>query len=247
MGKGRRADVIALVVGVLVPPVLTVLLIPFRDRLGITNVALILMAVVVGVATTGRRAAAVAAALSAALSYDFFHAEPFGTLRVDRREDLVSMVLLVAAGLIVVELARWGQRQRGHAERTVGGMSALRSIAEMVAIGEDPRFVVLSASFWLREILHLQDCRFEELPLEAPRTILQSDGTVTVGRLRWATYNQGLPGPEVHLAVRHGATIPGYFVLMPTPGQPVTEDQLFTAAAIADQVGASYAAHQTDR
>jgi hypothetical protein len=48
---------------------------------------------------------------------------------------------------------------------------------------------------------------------------------------------QGLPGPELYLPVRHDNEVVGYFVLTPSPGVKVLEDRLYTAAAIADQVG----------
>jgi hypothetical protein len=242
-----KVDYVAFTSAVVIPPLLVLALVPVRDTLGNQNVALILMAVVVAVAATGRRLAAMTAAVSSAVWFDFFLTQPYYSFAIDRHEDIVSVVLLIAAGLVVSQVAIWGRRQQGHAERTISEVSAVRAIAEMVATEEPHHLVIMTAAFWLKELLHLRDCRYEDGPGQASEAEIRPDGTVHVGSLRWAAETQGLPGPEVRLGVRYGDAIAGYFVLEPTPGEPVSEDRLFTASAIADEVGASYAAHGSGR
>jgi K+-sensing histidine kinase KdpD len=226
-------------VGLVAPMATALLLVPGREWLGNTNAALVLVTVVIAVAASGRRLAAVVAALSAGLAFDFFHTYPFNSLQIDRREDIVSAVLLTVAGLLVAEVATWGRRQRSHAERTVSDVAALRSVAELTSSGEDEQFVLMSAAYWLRQVLTLRDCRYEITTSEPVGPVVREDGVVALGELRWNTERQGLPGPEVFLPVRHAGRLVGRFVLAPEPGLPVAADRLYTAAAIADQIGSA--------
>ena len=88
------------------------LLVAVRDTIGNTNVALMLVVFVVAAAVVGGRLAGVTAAVIAALSFNFFHTEPYLTLRVKEGEDIVTVVLLVVVGLAVGELALLSQRRR---------------------------------------------------------------------------------------------------------------------------------------
>jgi hypothetical protein len=224
--------------GIILPLAVAAVAIPLRDTIGNTNIALVLMAVVVLVAASGNRAAALAAALSAAIWFDFFATEPYYSFTLNRHRDWVSVALLVAAGVIVCEVAIWGRRQRSHAERSLTEVAALRSIAEMAATGEDRTIIQVTAAFWLRELLPAADCRYESAVQHEPSPLIAADGTVSVGNIRWTPESMGLPGPEVGLPVRSDNEIVGYFMITPRPGEKVTQDRLFTAAAIADQVGA---------
>jgi len=49
----------------------------------------------------------------------------------------------------------------------------------------------------------------------------------------------GLPGPELDLPVLYGGRVQGRFVLVPTPGWPVTHERVIVAVAVAGQVGAA--------
>jgi K+-sensing histidine kinase KdpD len=239
MTPQRRNDWLAIGAGLLLPLIVAIALIPLRDSIGNTNVALVLMAVVIGVGLAGRRAAAIVAALSAALWFDFFQTQPYYSFTINRTEDWVSVGLLLVAGLAVAELAIWGRRQRSHAERGASEVSALRVLAEMASDGESEASIQTTAAFWLRDLLHAREARFVAGDGDSEAEITR-DGSVMVGNLRWATATQGLPGPLVTLAVRSRKRRVGSFMIEPTPGVPVTEDRLFVAAAIADQVGATH-------
>jgi K+-sensing histidine kinase KdpD len=229
------------------PLVASAALVPVRDWVGPTNAALILMIVVVAVAVTGSRSAALLAALSAAAWFDFFFTQPYLSFAVHGHDDLVLTGVLAAAALIVVQIVLWARRQQSTAERTVSEISAVRSMAEMIVTGEDTDYVLMSASFWLRELLFLKDCRYEAGADLGDLPRIEPDGTVTVGAMRWATERQGLIGPEVCLPVRTASRVAGRFVLVPTAGRPLTPDRLFTAAAIADQVGIAVTGHAEGR
>jgi hypothetical protein len=227
-------------VGAIVPLGVGLALIPLRPGLGTANVALILVLLVVGAAATGRRSVALVTATSGALVFDVMHTEPFGSLAIANRQEIITFVCVLALGIAVAEVATWGRRQRTTAERTISDVSILRSVAELIATGEDPEYVVMAAAFWLRELLDLADCRLERGPSRVGRAGLSPDGEITLGPVRWDAEN-GMPATEIELAVRGGGHAVARFVLTPKAGTPVDADRLLTAAAVADQVGSCLA------
>jgi K+-sensing histidine kinase KdpD len=240
--RQRRSYLLIIGAGIIVPLVVAAAAIPVREYIGNTNIALVLMGVVVAVAASGNRTAAIVAAIASAVWFDFFATRPYYSFTLNRHQDWVSIVLLLVAGIIVSEVAIWGRHQQAHAERSLSEVAALRSIAEMAASGEDPTIVQVTAAFWLRELLPAKDCRYERVQDHELSPLIDSDGTVSVGNIRWTPESMGLPGPEVGLPVRNDNTVVGYFMITPRPGEKVSQDRLFTAAAIADQVGAVHSA-----
>lgn len=244
--SSRWAATLLLVAGVVVPFTLAVALIPARAWMGPANVALVLVIAVVAVAATGRRDVSIAAAVSSAIGFDVFHTEPYGSLAVARREELITVVLVLIVGVAVAEVATWGRRQRTTAERTISDVSVLRSVAEVAAEGEDPDHLVFTAAFWLRELLDLEDCRLEYGPRHPDRAIVTPNGEVLIGTLVWDT-EHGLPHGDIELPVRGGGQVLGQFVLTPHRDVAVHPDRLLTASALADLVGIGLAGRSGDR
>jgi hypothetical protein len=144
--------------------------------------------------------------------------------------------VLLAVGLVVVQVSAWGRRQRDTAARTVSDVAVLRSMVELMAIGEDEDIVLITASFWLRELLGLRDCRFDRSVRPPSPAIVEPGGAVAMGDLRWNSEALGLPGAAVDLPLRAEGAAFARFVMEPTPAVPVLPDRLFTAAALADLV-----------
>jgi K+-sensing histidine kinase KdpD len=84
--------------------VLSMFLVPLRDLLGPQNVAIILLVGVEVLALLAGRPGALLGALVAALSFDFFFTEPYLTLVIDDPHDIITTVLLFAAGIATAEL-----------------------------------------------------------------------------------------------------------------------------------------------
>jgi predicted Na+-dependent transporter len=70
-----------------------------------TDIALLITGVVLVVAISGRRSAAALAALSAALSFDYFHTLPYHSLTIANRNDALATVVLGLLALAVGEIA----------------------------------------------------------------------------------------------------------------------------------------------
>jgi K+-sensing histidine kinase KdpD len=83
---------------------LSMFLVPLRDFLGPPNVAIILLVGVEVLALLAGRQGALLGALVAALSFDFFFTEPYLRLVIDDPQDIITTVLLFAAGIATAEL-----------------------------------------------------------------------------------------------------------------------------------------------
>jgi hypothetical protein len=240
----RRAW-LAFAAGVTAPLAVAAALVPLRDTIDNANVALVLAAVVVAVATTGSRPAVVATAVSAAAWFDFFHTRPYESFTVNDRDDVVTALVLLAVGVLVGELAIQSRRHRSAATTSSGDIARIHVVAELVAAGEPSDLVVAEVADELLLLLELRDCRFEPGLgwLEGPTVAqLERNGDVIHGGVRWRVENLGLPSRGVGLEVQGGGQTYGRYLLTPTAGLPVTFERRIVAVALADQVGAAFAA-----
>lgn len=234
----------AFAAGVAGPVAVAAALVPARGHTDNTNLALVLVVVVVAVAAFGHRLAAALSAVSAMLAFDFFHTQPYYSLRINAHDDLVTAMLLLAVGVAVGELAIRNRRHRAAAEDANDGITRIHAIAELVASGELPDFVVLAVAGELQDLLCLRDCRFERsasFDAPAPAHLLRS-GHVTIGNLTWGVEDMGLPSKQVELLIEGYGRVFGRYLMTPTPARGISFDHRVVAVALADQVAAAFAA-----
>ena len=81
-------------------------------------------------------------------------------------------------------------------------LSRIHDMAERIAGGEEPDFVLMAVASELRDLLALQDCRFVWDPPSGKGAWIDPDGTVRLNPLRWPTTSAGLPTRQVELPVR---------------------------------------------
>jgi hypothetical protein len=220
------------------------LLISLRGRLDPADNALILVVVIVAVASTGRRMAAVVAAISSALSFDFFLTRPYNSFRITRHADLITGILLLVLGTAVGEIAARGRNHRLAAWQSRSEVASIHSVTELAASGREPRVLIAAAADELRSLLLLRGCEFTRSDPGRVVARVTSAGDLMVGGERWSTDDLGLPARGVDLPVRGNGWLLGHFVLTPTPGASVPRERLVVAVAIADQVGAVLAVDQ---
>ena len=228
---------------VVVPAGAAAALIPLRDDLVSTNIALLLVVAVVAFAAIGRRPAAVLAAVSAALGFNLFHTQPYYSLRISSGDDLETAVLLLVVGLIVGELAVQGRRARAMVDQERQDLASIHGLGALVANGEDPDYVLLATSSELTHLLGLVDCRFEAQPADDRiLPVVHRDGTVRWGPTPWDSARWGLPSDGAVIPVWSHGHRRGRFVMTAPIGLPMSPTQLAKAVALVDQAGASLAA-----
>ena len=243
MSQGRlmSRDRLALLLAVVAPFAVAVVLVPLRDDLANTQIALVLVVVVVAVAANGHRVAGFLAALSAGVWFDFFFTQPYQRFTIADRSDIETLVLLLLVGIAVTELAVWGRRQQALASREAGYLAGIRAAAESGATGGSSSALITEVSRQLTQTLGLRGCRFQPGVAglgNPPR--LQRDGQVVWNRSVWDVERRGLPvDREIELLVESGGRLRGRFLLSAAPETRVSLDQRLVAVTLADEVGAA--------
>lgn len=100
-----RATARSLVIGAALPAASSAALVQVRGAVPNTEIALILAGAVLIVATSGRRSATALAALSAAVSFDYFHTLPYHSLTIANRNDRLATLVLGLLALAVGQVA----------------------------------------------------------------------------------------------------------------------------------------------
>jgi K+-sensing histidine kinase KdpD len=214
-------------------------MVPLRNDIANANVALIQAAAVVLVSSLGRRSAAFVSAVSAMVWFDFFHTRPYESFRINSGDDLLTACVLLAVGLFVGELAVRNRQHRTAAVESSNDIARIHAVAELVANGEPPDYLVAVVANELRDLLSLQACHFDAQPGPKPIARIERNGEVVIGQVRWGVHSMGFPGKEVELPVMGHGQVLGRYVLVPTPAEPVSFDKRVVAVALADQVGAA--------
>lgn len=222
-----------------VPLIVAALLSQVRDNVTTASSVLVLVLVVVAASSTGVRLAGLVAALSSGLFFDILLTQPYGTLAVTNPDDIEALVLLLAVGAAVTELALWGRRQQAGSSRRLGYLDGVLSAAEKVAARDpDPADLIALVTTELTGLLGLDGCRYAPV---APhlRVVVQPDGQVHTGRRATDVERSGLPTEEeILLPVRNaGQTVGGFVLTTASRVRRPTPEQLRVAVLLADQVG----------
>ena len=239
-GTDQREDVVAgIVIAALAPIAVAAALVPLRDTVDNTNVALGLVLVVLAAALTGGRLAGAVAALSSVLAFDFFHTQPYLSLTIASGDDVLTTALLLPIGLLVGGVAARGRRARESARSATDQMHRVHRIAELTATGADARSVLEQTQGELVALLGLRTSRFEAPPYDVDLPVIERGGAVDSDRRRHTLDGFELPPGGVALPVLSRGRPVGRFVLDPTPGTGVSLERRIVAVALADQAGAA--------
>lgn len=233
--RDTRRDV-GLALGGLLPVIVAAMLVAVRGTLQNANVVLVLVVVVVFCGAIGGRAPGVVAACTSAVSFNFFHTQPYLRLTIDSANDVETTVLLLVVGLAVGHLAAGVRDARAFATTEI---RRIHRMAQFTSRGEDPTVVILAAEVELRDLLGLKGCRFEAPAslLAYPR--LDESGRLDVHEHRFTREGFELPTAGVELPVYARGHQVGRFVLEPSPGVGISRERRVIAVAVADQVGAA--------
>lgn len=239
--KGIRnyRESLCIVAALVLPLALAAILIPFRASFANTASALVLVAVIVGVAVVGNRTAGFLATVSATLCFDFFLTRPYEQFTITHRPDIETAVSLFVVGIVVTELAARNRHHQEIATQESEYVGLIYTVSELAISGAPAHEVLDRVRRELIGLLHLRACRYESGAPE--RTVMQvaHDGNVILAGNVWDVDLLGLPGPELALLVQNRGQILGRFTMKPTPGFPVSLQRRVVAVAIADQVAAA--------
>lgn len=203
-------------VAVVLPLLVAAGLAALGDSLTTATSVLVLVLVVVGVGAAGDRVAGVLAAVSSGLWFDFFLTEPTGRFAINDPDDVEVVLLLVAVGVAVTEIALWGLRQQARAARRAGFLDGVIESADLAA-GADvsPGDARRRVADRITAVLDLDRCRFEPGPAPSRGVaLLQRDGAVEREGVLLAVERDGLPTDvEIALPVPGPEGSSGHFLL----------------------------------
>jgi len=235
-------DRVAILAALAAPLAAAAILMPFRASWSNTNVALLLVVVIVGVAAIGNRVAGALAALWAAVWFDFFFTVPYYRFTIRRSSDVTTVILLLLTGIAVSQLAA---RARWLKVVTITDTDYLAQIHRTASLAKSalaPDVVVDLVKVQLIELLGLQGARFEYGTLMGHPPRLEPDGTVTVGSSSWDVELSGLPADEIELRTYGNGQYYGRFMLKARPGSRPTLQARLVAVTLADQAGRAFGA-----
>lgn len=242
----ERASTIAYAIGGLLPIAVAAAMVGVRSEIDSTNVALVLVLVVVGTAAFGGRGPAALSAVVAAVSYEFFFTRPFNSLRIDSADDVETTLILLAIGLAVGQLAVHARRTRREVSRGRDELSSMRRMAERASVGASDQELIDVAVTELTGLMSLVGCRYEVDATGPVLPVLERSGRIESSYRRVGADGElALPPLGVRLPVVGGGHQVGSLVLEPDPTVGVTLEARVVAVALADQLGAALAARAT--
>jgi Domain of unknown function (DUF4118) len=236
------ARAIGLAIAAFGPLLVSGVLVSFRDDLAAANVVLVFVVVIVLASTVGTRVSGAIAAIVSAMSYDFFFTHPYQSLKVDSSDDIQTVILLLAIGLLVAEIVTYSRRHRHASEQRGDEIARLHRVAELVATDSDAEDVVLSVQAELIGLLSLRDCRFEEAPFTSELPQLERNGSIAGDHRHWIAGEYTLPEQGAQIPVLGRGRIFGRLVLVPDLTVGVSIEERVVAVALSDQLGAAFAA-----
>ena len=215
-------------------------MVPLRDHLPNTDLALVMVVAVALVVLPGSRTAALVAGVSAGVWFDFFLTRPYEKFTIQGSTDIQTTVLLAVTAVLIGEIALRRRLARTDHKTAHDEMVSLYVTAEMLANGSAADQVVKLVAEQLTELLFLVDCRFEPTASHLDLPMLDRAGELDYPGLSWSARTQGLPNRQVLLPVEsQGRWLGAYVLRGPTLAVPLSHDRRLAAIALSDLAGAA--------
>jgi len=230
-------DQAAFVAAIAAPLAVAAILLPWRASWSNTNVALLLVVVVVAVSAIGNRVAGALAALGAAVWFDFFFTLPYERFTISRSADVTTFILLLVVGVAVSQLAARARHLRVVTITDENYLAQIHQSAALAQSARSPDAVVEHVRQQLIDVLGLSDCRFEYGVLLGHPPRLEQDGTVMTPNGHWPVDVSGLPAEEVELRTFGNGQYYGRFMMTPKADAKPSLQARLVAVTLADTAG----------
>ncbi len=212
-------------------------MVPLREHLDNSVVALVIVLPVIGAGIIGGRLASLAAAVIGAAAFDFWFTHPYLSLKMHDGSDLVTALVLAAVAMCAAEIGLRLRRARDHTLAARSELNRFFRLGELAVRDTESADMISAVRAELIEMFALVECQFEEheeIPEGAAR--LGVHGALEHAALRMADDGFALPLGGVAIAVQGRGCYFGYLWLTPTAATSATAEQRFVAAAIAREL-----------
>ncbi len=230
-------DLAAVGAAIAAPLLAALVLQPWRSDWSNTNVALLLVVVIVAVAAIGNRLAGALAAVGAAVWFDFFYTVPYERFSIRSSSDIRTFILLLVAGVAVSQLAARARRLKVITITDARYLGLIRESAALAQTARSPDAVVDHVRQQLTGLLELTACRFEYGTLLGHPPRLEPDGTIVTRHGRWDADQAGMPAEDVELRVFGNGEYYGRYMLTPKAGSAPPLQARLVAVTLADLAG----------
>ena len=143
-GVGRRRQIAAFGLALVLLPALTAVLAAVRRDLSFADDLLLYLLVVLGVTVVGGVWPAVAAAVAAGLCLNWYFTPPVHTWTIESPQNLIALLLFVAAAVTVSGVVHLAARQSAASRRSADEAQSLVALAQTVLVGTDDAEAVLA-------------------------------------------------------------------------------------------------------
>src|SRR5262245_1380440 len=188
------------------------------------------------------RSAGLTAAITAALSFNFFHAPPYHSLRINESRDVFIVALLAVLGLVVSDISAWRRRRdvkHARHDRAYDGPDTTRALLDR---SNPVDLVWPSVVGTIMDQLALADCRLES-------DIDREHVLISRAAARGSDGDDGfvLPAQGAAVPVVSGGRTLAYLVLTPRKGLGALWVERRVVLAFADHVAIAltYTGHES--
>ena len=232
--RDDTAAVLAIILTIGVAAALVVI----RGEVDNSVTVLILAAVVSACGLLGGWRAGATGAIAAAVSFNFFHTQPYLSLRIHDADDVLTTFVLLAVGLMGGVAGAVVTRRGSVAAEAGAEVGAIERVVTLVTEGADPEDVEVAVRAELLEVLWLSDCRFV---MHAPDGMSELGRGGALGETVTVYHDGGfeLPSRGVVIPVSAVGAPRGYLVCIPVPGVALSIARRRTAIALAGLLGAA--------
>jgi K+-sensing histidine kinase KdpD len=185
----------------------------------------------------------------AAVSFNFFHTQPYRSLRINDGRDMLTVALLAAVGVVVSEIGERRRRASDASKAHTRSEDALELVAAHLAGGSGPEVVWADVEAALVRTLDLHACQF--VPAGSGTgadegevsglAVLPRSGSLFAKQMHWGDGGFVLPPAGAALSVSYAGRNFGHIVVVPRAQSGSSIDARRMAIGLADQFAVALA------
>jgi K+-sensing histidine kinase KdpD len=183
-----------------------------RDEVGSTIVGVALATTVTVAALTGRTAA-LTTAFAAATTFNFFHTEPYHSLRIHDPGDVVIVALLLGLGVAISDVTEWMRRRERVARQHAVAEDAARHVLHLLEVDRPITDVWPPLTASVLDELSFASCRYVGGADVQMSIVANSRGRETGGRDTFV-----LPAAGAAVPIHDAGRNLGFLVITPQHG-----------------------------